>query len=216
MSRSIGAAEKAAPTAALEFIEDATRARAALHPLRLRLLEALAQGEATAPVLAERLSLPRQTINYHLARLAEQRLISAQERGRVGRRIDRAYRLAARSYLIAPSALAGVGALPGQIADKFSSAYLAAITARAQSDLQALRRAALRTGKRLPTLTLEADVRFRSPGEQKAFAEELAQAFADLVARHHAPTGPGRTFRFFIAGHPAVPDRSANDAAEEK
>jgi DNA-binding transcriptional ArsR family regulator len=213
MRRATGGAAGGA-AAPLEFIGDPSRARAALHPLRLRLLEALARGEATAPALAERLSLPRQTINYHLARLAEQRLIRPREQGRVGRRIDRAYRLTARSFLIAPSALAGVGVEPGRIADKFSSAYLAAVTARAQRDLQALERAAARTGKRLPTFTLEADVRFASAADQAAFAEALAQSFAALVARHHAPTG--RTFRFFIAGHPAVPGRPPNHQAEEK
>jgi DNA-binding transcriptional ArsR family regulator len=204
----------AAP-APLEFIESPAQARTALHPLRLRLLEALSRGGATAAALAERLSLPRQTVNYHLARLAEQRLVRAEERGRVGRRIDRSYQLAARSYLIGPSALAGVGAEPEQIADRFSSAYLAAVAGRAQTDLALLRRAAARSGKRLATLTLEADVHFATPAEQHAFAEELAQAFAALAARYHRDAGAGRTFRFFVGGHPAVPRGARNKAKEQ-
>jgi len=209
------AALRAVP-APLEFIENPARARSALHPLRLRLLEALGSGEAAASALADRLRLPRQTVNYHLARLSEQRLVQAEEQGRVGRRIDRTYRLSARSYLIAPSALAGLATEPDQIADKLSSAYLAAVTARAQKDLSALRRAAERSGKRLATLTLEADVRFRTPADQQAFAEGLAQAFAGLVARYHrGPAEPGRTFRFFVGGHPRVPPGARRSGGEK-
>jgi hypothetical protein len=108
-----------------------------------------------------------------------------------------------------------VAAEPGQIRDKFSSAYLAAVTARAQTDLSALRRAAQRTGKRVPTLTFEADMRFATPGELHAFAEELAQAFAGVVARYHTDARAGRTFRFFVGGHPAVP-QGTRSMVEEK
>jgi hypothetical protein len=80
--------------------------------------------------------------------------------------------------------------------------------------------AALRTGKRLPTLTLESDVRFRSPGEQKAFAEELAQAFAALVASttrlrgRAAPSGSSSpVIRPFRIARPTT-QRRRNDERE--
>jgi DNA-binding transcriptional ArsR family regulator len=193
--------------ATLDIIDDPGRARTALHPLRLQLLRALERPQS-APQLAATLELPRQQINYHLRRLEAERLVEAQDLGRVGRRIDRQYRRTAASYLIAPATLAGMAVDPRAMADRFSSAFLAAASAKTLSDLAALRRAAERAGKRVPTLALEADVRFATPSAQRAFADALTQAFGDLVARFHDPAAPGgRTFRIFAGGYPAVVDR---------
>jgi DNA-binding transcriptional ArsR family regulator len=191
----------------IDIIDDPQRARTALHPLRMRILQVLEQP-ASAPQLARVLGLPRQQVNYHLRRLEVDRLVHAENLGRVGRRIDRQYRRTAASYVIAPSPLAGVPADPREITDRFSSVYLAAASARTLTDLAKLRRAAEREGKRVPTLSLEADVRFRTPAAQRAFADALTRAFAELVARFHDATAPdGRTFRIFSGGYPAVADR---------
>jgi DNA-binding transcriptional ArsR family regulator len=192
--------------APLRIIDSIAGARAALHPLRLRILEALEEG-ASAREVGAKVGLPRQTVNYHLQQLARQGLVEPEERGRVGARIDRVYRLAARSYVIAASALKNMAADPSRIADKFSSAYLAAVAARTIKDLGRLRPKAEEHGKRLPTLTLESEVRFATPADQLAFANALSAAFAELVRRYHDDQAPGgRTFRVFAAGYPAVPD----------
>jgi DNA-binding transcriptional ArsR family regulator len=191
----------------LDIIDDPGRARTALHPLRLQLLRVLEQPKS-APQLAATLDLPRQQINYHLRRLEADRLVEAEEMGRVGRRIDRQYRRTAASYLIAPATLAGAAVDPRAMADRFSSAFLAAASAKTLSDLAALRRAAERESKRVPSLALEAEVRFATPSAQRAFADALTQAFGDLVARFHNPAArEGRTFRIFAGGYPAVADR---------
>ena len=92
----------------------------------------------------------------------------------------------------------------------FSSAYLSAVAGRALNDLAALDRAAAAHGKRVPTLTLETDVRFATPADQRRFADELTSALATLAARYHQPDAPqGRTFRVFACGDPAVPPRPA-------
>jgi DNA-binding transcriptional ArsR family regulator len=194
-------------TGALDIIDDPARTRTALHPLRMRILKSL-EERASAQRLAERLGLPRQQVNYHLRRLEADRLVEAEETGRVGRRIDRVYRRTAASYLFAPTALAGAAADRALLTDRFSAAYLAATSARALDDLARLKRAADREGKRIPTLTLEAEVRFATPAAQRAFADALTRAFADVVAQFHNETAPeGRTFRVFACGYPAVPDR---------
>ncbi|MGE0040639.1 MAG: ArsR/SmtB family transcription factor [Vicinamibacterales bacterium] len=195
-------------TAALDYIDDPDRARVALHPVRRRILEALGDG-ASAPALARSLGLPRQQVNYHLGRLAAERLVQSEETGRVGRRIDRTYRRTARSYVIVPRALAGLGLEPAQVEDKVSSAYLAAVSAKTLADLAALGAAADRAGKRVPTLTLTADVRVGTPQEMAALAAALTDAFTTIVARFHDDRSPaGRTFRLVLGGYPAVRDRS--------
>ena len=200
-------------TRPLDIIDDPARARAALQPIRLRLLHLLEQPQS-APQLAKTMGMPRQRVLYHLRTLEAQRLVEAHEHGHVGRRIDRSYVRTATSYAIAPKTLGGVAVDSRTVADAFSSAYLSAVAGRALNDLAALGRAAVARGKRVPTLTLETNVRFSTPADQRRFAGELTRALATLAAKYHHPDAPqGRTFRVFACGYPAVPSPSADPEA---
>src|SRR3954466_1550046 len=193
----------------LDIIDDPARARAALQPIRLRLLHLLERPQS-APQLAKATGLPRQQVLYHMRKLEAQRLVDAHEHGSVGRRIDRSYVRTATSYAIAPRTLGGVAVDPRTVADAFSSAYLTAVAGRALNDLAALGRAAAARGKRVPTLTLETDVRFATPADQRRFAGELTTALSVLAAKYHHPDAPqGRTFRVFACGYPAVHSHAA-------
>ena len=193
----------------LDIIDDPARARAALQPVRLRLLQLLERPQS-APQLAKSMEMPRQRVLYHLRKLEAQQLVEAQDHGSVGRRIDRSYVRTATSYAIAPKTLGGVAVNSRVFGDAFSSAYLTAVAGRALNDLAALNRAAAARGKRVPTLTLETLVRFATPADQRRFADELTRAFAALAAKYHHPDEPqGRTFRVFACGYPAVPERQA-------
>ena len=68
----------------LDIIDDPARARAALQPVRLRLLSLLDQPRS-APQLAKATGMPRQRVLYHLRKLEAQRLVDAQDHGSVGR-----------------------------------------------------------------------------------------------------------------------------------
>lgn len=201
---------------ALDIIDDPTRARTALQPIRLRLLQLLEQPQS-APQLARAIGMPRQQVLYHLRTLEAQRLVEAREHGSVGRRIDRSYVRTATSYAIAPKTLGGVAVDPRTVADAFSSAYLSAVAGRALNDLAALGHAAAARSKRVPTFTLETDVRFATPDDQRQFADELTTALAALAAKYHQPDAPkGRTFRVFACGYPAVPPPSAEPEARRE
>ncbi len=202
----------------LDIIDDPTRARAALQPIRLRLLHLLEHPQS-APQVAKAMGMPRQRVLYHLRTLEAQKLVVAQDHGSVGRRINRSYVRTATSYAIAPKTMGGVAVDVDTraIGDAFSSAYLSAVTSRALNDLAALGRAATAGGKRVPTLTLETDVRFATPADQRRFADELTAAVTTLAAKYHQPdAATGRTFRVFACGYPAVPSRkSESDAGNE-
>lgn len=199
----------------LDIIDDPARARAALQPIRLRLLHLLDEPKS-APRLAKETGMPRQRVLYHLRTLEAQRLVEAQDHGTVGRRIDRSYVRTATSYAIAPKTLGGVAVDSRTVADAFSFAYLSAVAGRALNDLAALGRAAATRGKRVPTLTLETEVRFSTPADQRRFADELMARLAELTARYHRPDEPqGRTFRIFACGYPAVPARPADTKGSE-
>src|SRR3954447_21965528 len=198
----------------LDIIDDPARARAALQPIRLRLLHLLERPQS-APQVAKAMGMPRQRVLYHLRMLEAQRLVEAQEHGSVGRRIDRSYVRTATSYAVAPKMLGGVAVDTQTVGDAFSAAYLSAVAGRALNDLAALGRAAATRGKRVPTLTLETEVRFATPADQRRFADELTTALATLAGRYHHPDAPqGRTFRVFACSYPAVPSRPAEPDVE--
>jgi len=197
-----------------DIIDDPARARAALQPIRLRLLQLLEHPQS-APQLAKAMGMPRQRVLYHLRTLEAQRLVEARDHGSVGRRIDRSYLRTATSYAIAPKTLGGVAVDPRTVADAFSSAYLSAVAGRALNDLAALGPAAAARGKRVPTITLETLVRFATPADQRHFAEELTAALTTLAGRYHQPDAThGRTFRVFACGYPAVPPTDVKTAAK--
>ena len=73
---------------------------------------------------------------------------------------------------------------------------------------------AVKAGKRLATLTLETEIRFRSAEERNAFAEELAATVARLAARYHDEKAPGgRSFRFLAGCYPSI-TKIEEDAGE--
>ena len=190
----------------VEMIEDAGVAALALQPSRLEILEALREPDSAANV-ARRLGQPRQRVNYHLKELEKSGLVRHVEDRRRGNCVERIVQATARHYLVSPSALGPMSADPAAIRDRFSSAYLVAVTARTLKEVAKLQEGSRATGRKLPTLTVQVDVRFANPAAQHAFAEELSNAVASLTAKYHDAEAPkGRTFRFAIAGYPAPPE----------
>ncbi len=101
--------------------------------------------------------------------------------------------------------------------DRFSSTYLMASAWRMVRDVIVLRRRAKNVDKKLATLTLEADVRFASAADRHAFTEELANTFANLIAKYHNDNAPdGRAMRFLIGAHPTITKTDEQAVAEEK
>jgi DNA-binding transcriptional ArsR family regulator len=196
----------------LHVVQDAEPAAVLLHPLRLRLLEELAEPESAAG-LARRLGQPRQQLNYHLRQLEEQGLI--EEVGVRQRRgcTERLLRAVARSYLISPATLGAVAADPAQVPDRLSSAYLVAVAAQVIREVAGLRTGSETGGRRVPTLTLQTEIRFASPAARARFARDLSRTVARLAAKYHDESAPrGRRFRLVAGAYPA-PQRTTSRAS---
>jgi DNA-binding transcriptional ArsR family regulator len=192
----------------LEVIDDPAAAVVALDPLRARLLAGLAEP-ASASTLAERVELPRQKVNYHLRILEEHGLVTEVGQRRWGGLTERLLHATAASYVVSP-ALGQAAGDPDRIADRLSARYLIALAARVVREVAGLVRRADRAGRRLPTLALDTEIRFRSAAERAAFTSDLADAVTTLVSRyHHAGTPDGRSHRLVVVAHPvpvAAPD----------
>ena len=192
----------AAPLA-LDVVRSPESAAALLDPTRQRLLAHLKEPDS-ATGLARRLGLPRQRINYHLRVLETAGLVDLVEERRKGNCMERVVRATARAFIISPEALGVLGPGADTAGDRLSGAYLMAAAGRAIRDVAALEHRARKEGKRLATLTLEADVRFASAESRAEFAEELADAVARLAAKYNDDKAPGgRRFRLLAAVHPA-------------
>ena len=183
-------------------------ARALMQPLRARILEGLAEPGSAAGV-ARKLGVVRQKVNYHLQKLEEEGLVELVEERRKGNCVERIVRATSRAYLVGAQALGRLAVDPAAAQDKFSSAYLVAVAANAVHDIASLRTHADAAGKKIATLTLQSEIRFANAASRKAFADELADTVARLVAKYHDEQAPhGRRFRVFLGAYPAPPEES--------
>lgn len=185
-------------------IEDPAAAEAALDPARARILAQMSQPRS-ATMLAAAVGLPRQKVNYHLRTLERHGLVELVEERRKGNVTERLLQATAQSYVISPAALAAVAPDPTRAPDRLSARWLLALGAQLVRDVGELITASARANKRLATFGMDGEVRFASAADRGAFAEELTQAVASLVARYHDESAPGgRSYRLVIAVHPDV------------
>jgi len=194
----------------VEVIDDPAAATVALDPVRSRLLAELAEP-ASAATLATRLGIARQKVNYHLRALEAHGLVRVAEERKWGGLTERLLVATAASYIVSPSALGPVAAGSGREADRLSASYLIALAARIVREVGGLLRRSARAEKRLATLSLDTEVRFRSAADRAAFSHELADAVTKLVARYHDASAPGgRAHRLVVVAHP-IPHESPTE-----
>jgi DNA-binding transcriptional ArsR family regulator len=185
-------------------IEDPAAAEVSLDPMRVRLLAELAEPRS-ATMLAERVGLPRQKVNYHVRELERHGLVELVEERRKGNCTERLLRATAASYVISPTALAAVQPDPARSPDRLSARWLIAVAARVVRDVGELVSGATQARKRLATFAMDGEVRFASAADRAAFAEELASAVTALIGKYHDEAAAGgRDHRVIVAVHPSV------------
>lgn len=186
----------------IQVIEDPATAAVAMEPTRSRILSELAEP-ASAATLATRVGLTRQKVNYHLHALEAHGLVRLADQRKWGGLTERLLVATAASYVVSPNALGPVAVDPNREVDRLSASYLIALGARIIREVADLVRLAAETGKRLATLSLDTEVRFRSPADRAAFSQELTEAIAKLVSKYHDDSAPGgRAHRLVVMAHP--------------
>lgn len=186
----------------LELVTHAAAAASMLHPMRLRILDALREPGSASGV-ARQLGIARQKVNYHLRELEKAGFLEEVEQRRVGNCVERIVRAKATHYLINPQLLGDLAADGTSVEDRFSSAYLIALAAEVIRDLASLQQRAAKAKKRVPTFALQTEVRFASAEQRRQFTEELANAVMKLVAKYHDEETPGgRATRFVVGAYP--------------
>ena len=195
-------------------IEDPAAAEISLDPVRARLLAELVEP-SSATMLASRVGLARQKVNYHLRELERHGLVELVEERRKGNVTERVMQATAASFVISPAALAAVAPDPDRSPDRLSARWLLALAARLVRDVGDLVTKAAKARKPLATFAMDAEVRFASAADRAAFAEELAGAVTALVSKYHDETvAGGRPHRVIVAVHPRSTAAPATDKGQ--
>jgi DNA-binding transcriptional ArsR family regulator len=191
----------------IQVIDDPAAATVALEPIRSRLLSELA-APASAATLATRVGVARQKVNYHLRALEEHGLVQLAEERKWGGLTERLLVATAASYVVSPGAMGAVAVDPDREVDRLSASYLIALGARVIREVGDLVRRARASRKRLATLAVDTEVRFRSASDRAAFSAELTEAITRLVSKYHdASALGGRRHRLMVVAHP-LPQKS--------
>jgi DNA-binding transcriptional ArsR family regulator len=186
----------------IQVIDDPAAATVALDPVRSRLLSELA-APASAATLAMRVGLTRQKVNYHLHALEAHGLVRLDQERKWGGLTERLLVATAASYVVSPTAMGPVAIDSNRAVDRLSASYLIALGARIVREVADLVRRANDAGKRLATLAVDTEIRFRSATDRAAFSAELAEAIAGLVSKYHDESTPGgRAHRLVVVAHP--------------
>lgn len=200
---------------AWDFVAEMPRAAALLHPLRLRILEALREPDSAAG-LARRLRLPRQKVNYHVRELARTHFLERAGQRRRRNMVERRFRTTAQGYILSPELLGRMGVPRHQAEDAFSAATLLGLMALGQSELGRASREATDQGKRLSTMSVSSELRFESAAQRARFAAELQRVIVEVVGRYASPhtldegaPGPGRPYRLVLGCYPIPPKPKA-------
>jgi DNA-binding transcriptional ArsR family regulator len=182
----------------VRVLADAVAVELALDPMRASILDALSEpGSATT--VAAAVGSTRQKVNYHLKALEAHGLVELVQERAWGGITERFVRRSARHLVVAPDVLQSAAIDPNAIADRLSAAYLIAVNARTVSEMGTIA-SSTATGTRLPTLTVDTVVGFRSPEDRAAFATDLQSVLAELVARYHHDAG--RPHRLTVSSYP--------------
>jgi DNA-binding transcriptional ArsR family regulator len=195
----------------VEVIDDPAAAMVALMPVRSRILAELSEP-ASAATLATRLGIARQKVNYHLRALEAHRLVKVSEKRQWGGLTERLLVATAATYVVSPGVMGPIAAdaHAGREIDRLSASYLITLAARIIRDVGALLRRSREVNKRLATLSLDTEIRFRSAEDRAAFSNDLAKAVTKLAARYHDAAAPGgRAHRLVVVAYPQ-PHQSGN------
>jgi DNA-binding transcriptional ArsR family regulator len=188
-------------------IDDPAAAEVSLDPVRARLLAALAEP-GSASSLAPAVGLTRQKANYHLRALERHGLVELVEERRKGNCTERVLRATAASYVISPNAMESLAPDPDRAPDQASAHWMVALAGRLVSEVGDLIVRADEAGRPLATFAADSEIRFASAADRAAFATELGESIAALVAKYHDGTAAGgRPHRLVVALHPSSTDK---------
>lgn len=200
----------------VEIVDERSRAEVLLHPLRLRILEA-ARTPGSAAELARRLDLKPQKVNYHVGRLADHGFLRKVEERRAGNVVETVYASGAEHYVLASTVLGELSPRASDV-EAVEAARWLSLQVRAEEELGAVLRAASSSGSPVPTLSMDAELRFESAEQRALFARAVRELFLAVVSKYASPAhesdgspGAGQPHRLVLGCYPIPEGREGQD-----
>ena len=183
----------------MEVLDDPERVAALAHPIRVAILEQL-RTPSSAAAVARAISEPRQKTNYHVKALLDAGLITSVGERRRGNFVEQLYQSIASSFTISPRLACGGDRRADALRSQLPLERLVQLGERIQHDaIEMLDRAAF-DGEEIPSLSIEAALRFPDEAARAAFMDEYLAALKPLLKKHGARQG--EEFRVALAVYP--------------
>jgi DNA-binding transcriptional ArsR family regulator len=192
------------------FIEQQEVAATLLQPLRLSLLQRMAEPR-TCLELAAALGEAPQKIYYHVKVLQRAGLVDKVSERRVRGINEGIYQAGARSYWLSPHLVKRLGG-PRTARDQVSLGYLLNLAEQLQSEVGHLAEESTSETVPAPSLGVSAQIRLRDAGARSAFLRDLQESIQALARKygrqeesesHSGP--PSEKFRLLVACYPIPP-----------
>jgi DNA-binding transcriptional ArsR family regulator len=183
----------------VELLEDPGQIAAVAHPVRARILEALRTPDTAASV-ARSFGRSRQYVSYHLKELKRLGLVRRAGERRKGNFVEQLYEATARRFVVSSRFATDPARLASVFRDQVSLSQLSDLGERLQRDAALLVDRAAFDGAKIPSASLEAELRLPDEEARAAFMSELVETLKSLLAKHGRKDGP--RFRVALAAYP--------------
>jgi DNA-binding transcriptional ArsR family regulator len=190
------------------FIEEQEVAATLLQPLRLSLLQQMAEPRTCLELAAELGEAP-QKVYYHVKVLQRAGLVDKVTERRVRGINEGIYQAGARSYWISPHLVKRLGG-PRAARDQVSLGYLLNLAEQLQAEVGHLAEASTSETVSVPSLGVSAQIRLRDAALRGAFLGELQDSIQALAQKYgrqaesdSSSTTAGELFRLLVACYPS-------------
>jgi len=185
----------------VELLRDPERVAVLAHPVRVRILEALREPDTAARV-ARAFGRSRQYVSYHLKELERVGLVERVGERRKGNFVEQLYRASARRFVVSAHFASDPQQLESVFRDQVSLAQLAELGERLQRDSAGLIDLAASEGRKVPSASVAAQVRFADAATRSAFMGELVESLKSLLSKYGS--GEGERYRIALAAYPQL------------
>ncbi len=186
---------------AVELLDDPEQVAAVAHPVRGRVLEALRTPDTAASV-ARSFGRSRQYVSYHLKELERLGLVSRAGERRKGNFLEQLYESTARRFVVSSRFATDPVRLASVFRDQLSLSQLSDLGERLQRDAAELVDLAAFEGRKIPSASVEAELRLPDEAARAAFMTEFVETTKSLLAKHGQEQG--QRFRVALAAYPEL------------
>jgi DNA-binding transcriptional ArsR family regulator len=183
----------------VELLDDPGQVAAVAHPVRAKILEALRTPDTAASV-ARSFGRSRQFVSYHLKELERLGLVRLAGERRKGNFVEQLYESTARRFIVSAQFASDPGQLASVFRDQVSLSQLADLGERLQRDSAELIDLAASEGRKIPSASVEAELRLPDEAARAAFMSEFVDLLKSLLTKHGQKEG--QSFRVALAAYP--------------